>query len=425
MQRAGKYRNSQDLQINPGGLEINKNIVTIQLMKIMKYYSVLTLAAFLFMLPLNSHGQGHTLNIIYTGSISGELEPCGCSPKTDFGGVARLSGFLAAQGEGLSPYILIDAGNFSSKDTPQGRLKVDTMMRAFSLIKYDAVALMRNEQAFPEEFILPVVGKYDIPAISDSFRLKRTLSLKGGAVNINVSVDPAAGLEGRLNILLTDHPVSALKDIEGWDIIITSSGEELEGPAKSDSAIIVSGFPKGEKAGILALKVDDNGRVLASRQIWWPLGDEIEEDEKIRTVLNEYDTAVAELLKSSERPVPGTTYLGAAKCAECHQPFFESWKTTRHAGAFASLEDAGKGSDPECIICHAVGFGEKGGFFSMEATPELANVQCEECHGLDRGHIDDFSRPMRPVNETVCLKCHTKENSPDFNYPVYYEKIRH
>ena len=30
-----------------------------------------------------------TLNIVYTGGVAGELEPCGCSPKTDFGGVAR------------------------------------------------------------------------------------------------------------------------------------------------------------------------------------------------------------------------------------------------------------------------------------------------------------------------------------------------
>jgi hypothetical protein len=161
------------------------------------------------------------------------------------------------------------------------------------------------------------------------------------------------------------------------------------------------------------------------QQLWWPLGNEIVEDERIRSVLNDYDTEVAELLKASEKPLPGTTYLGVSKCAECHQPFVESWGTTRHAGAFASLEHVGKASDPECIVCHAVGFGEKGGFFSMETTPELANVQCEECHGLDREHLDDFSRPMRPVSEQVCLKCHTKANSPDFNYPAYYEKIKH
>jgi len=61
----------------------------------------------------------------------------------------------------------------------------------------------------------------------------------------------------------------------------------------------------------------------------------------------------------------------------------------------------------------------------MESTPELSNVQCEECHGLDRDHLKDYSKPMMPITEAVCLKCHTHENSPEFNYKIYYEKIKH
>ncbi|NOZ70255.1 MAG: hypothetical protein GXP46_13675 [Deferribacteres bacterium] len=67
----------------------------------------------------------------------------------------------------------------------------------------------------------------------------------------------------------------------------------------------------------------------------------------------------------------------------------------------------------------------EGGFYTIETTPGLANVQCEECHGVDREHIEDFSRPMKPVSESVCLRCHKKDNSPDFDYQRYLEKIRH
>ncbi|KPK02546.1 MAG: hypothetical protein AMK71_01975 [Nitrospira bacterium SG8_35_4] len=130
-------------------------------------------------------------------------------------------------------------------------------------------------------------------------------------------------------------------------------------------------------------------------------------------------------MKNAERPPAGTTYLGVSKCAECHEPYVESWTTTKHATAFASLKDVEKAGDPECIVCHAVGFGEKGGFYTIDTTPELANVQCEECHGLVTEHLNDFEKPMRPVTVQVCLKCHTKDNSPDFNYEVYLKKVMH
>ena len=100
------------------------------------------------------------LNIIYTGHINGELEPCGCSPKTDFGGFARLSGYLIEHRKELSPYILVDAGNFTQEDSPQGRLKAETALKSFSIIKYDAVALMKNETAFTDDFISPFIGMW-------------------------------------------------------------------------------------------------------------------------------------------------------------------------------------------------------------------------------------------------------------------------
>ncbi|NOZ70256.1 MAG: hypothetical protein GXP46_13680 [Deferribacteres bacterium] len=293
--------------------------------------------------------------------MNGKLEPCGCSPKTDYGGVARLAGYISRYGGELSPYLLIDAGNFTSQDTPQGRLQAEAMLKSFSIMKYDAVALLRNEKAFAEDFLSSLIRKYNIPAVSDSPPHPRTVTLRRGGINVNISISAVDYRKDALNIFLTDTPLPGPAGMGEWDIIINSSGEIQEEPLKVNGAIIVSGYPEGKRPGLLRLEIDTKGDITGFRHEWLRLGSNTEEDADVRNVLDDYDSRVAGLLKESGEPPGGTTYLGVEKCAECHQPFVESWQKTRHAKAFASLQQAGKGADPECIVCHTVGFGKEGG----------------------------------------------------------------
>ncbi len=392
---------------------------------IMKFILSLILIFTAILLPSAIHGQEQALNIIYTGSINGELEPCGCSPKTDFGGLARLSGYLAEHKNELFPFILIDAGNFTDQNTPQGKLKAEAMLKSYNIMKYDAVAFLNNEKAFPDGFFSAILSDNAIPAVSDSTLINQSLLIRRNGLDVSISVDPGNLRDKSLNILLTERPVSEAGLMKDWDVIITSSGETLNEPVTVNDAVILAGYPKGKKTGILTLTTGSEGGVRNFRHKWLSLGSDVKEDPRVRAILNNYDSKVADLLKESRKPPDGDTYLGVTRCAECHQLFEESWKKTRHAGAFKSLQQAGKSNDPECIICHTVGFGEKGGFYSMETTPELANVQCEACHGPDKDHVEDFSKPMKRVTEATCLKCHTKDNSPDFDYPVYLKKIIH
>lgn len=384
-----------------------------------------TLLFLIMLFPIGTYAQVRTLNVLYTGGVASELEPCGCSPKTDFGGVARRTSYLAEHRKMLSPYILIDAGNFLDKNTPQGRLKAEAMLKAFSIMKYDAVAFLKMEKEFPYSFFSGLLKKYNIPVISAMPQYRQSISIKHNTFHVNVSVNPKNYQKGKLNILLTDQPIPEIKHVKGWNIIILSSGEILEEPLKVNGTIIVSGYPKGERLGILTLQIDGGGEVLEFKHGWQNLGKDIKEDINVRKALKEYDAKVARLLKDDSKPSAEISNLGVSKCGECHQPFVESWKKTKHAGAFTSIERAGKSADPECIKCHTAGFGEKGGFYSAKTTPMLTNVQCEACHGPGREHLLDFSKPMQPVAEYVCLKCHTKSTSPDFNYPVYLEKIKH
>jgi len=390
----------------------------------MKRALLINLVLLTVLSPLTGHGQQRVLNILYTGSIQGELEPCGCSPKTDFGGLARLSGYISENKKSLSPYLLIDAGNFSGDDTPQGRLKTETLLKAYGVIGYDAVAFGKREKALQDNFPSPVSKENKVRVVADSPHYSRSVLINRNKLNIHISSNPESSEKGKINILLSDLPVSELREIKGWDIIINSSGELMEGPGRTGKTFMTAGYPKGKKLGILTLYFDRSGKITDFSHRWQPLGSNIKEDAAVRGVLNDYDSRVAMLLKEDIKPLTEVKYLGAERCAECHQPFVESWKKTKHASAISSLEHAGKSFDPECVICHTVGFGE-GGFYSMEATPGLANVQCEVCHGPGREHLADFEKPLNAITESVCLKCHTRDTSPDFSYKNYLEKVKH
>jgi len=407
---------------------MRKNSSIFEMIDIMRKCVLTCILILSVLLPAAASGSnvhGRSLNILYTGGLEGELEPCGCSPKTDFGGLARISGYISANKKTLSPYLLIDAGNFSGKDTPQGRLKAETLLQSFSAMKYDVIAVQKNEAEFTGNFISPLIEKFKIPVVSNSNHYKLSISKTKYALNVHVSADPGDIEQNQFNILLTDLPLSECKELRGWDVIINSSGEILEEPLSLNNTIIVTGYPKGKKLGILTLHIGVKGKTTEFKHRWQPLGNDIKEDKKIRQILNEYDVRVAALLKETERPRKDTSYLGIARCAECHQLFVDIWNKTGHARALLSLQNTGKASDPECLVCHTVGFGEEGGFQSITATPGLANVQCEACHGAGRDHLTDYYRPMGHVAEAVCSRCHTKDKSPDFNYKDYLEKIKH
>jgi len=385
------------------------------------------LLSFTALLPDDAFARDRVLNILYTGAIKGELEPCGCSPKTDSGGLTRLSGYISANKAALEPYLLIDAGNSMPEDTAQGRLKAEALIKSFGIIGYDAAAFLGRGK-LPEEFLSPLVKSRGIPAV---YANMPGIAVERGRLKINIGADPRRRRDGYLNILLTDIPAVEAKKIKGWDVIITSSGETLDepvkiaGPQKTDNMIIVSGYPRGEKLGVLTLKVDDKGRAAYASHRWQTLGRDVKEDPAVRSVLREYDEKVAGLLKDEEKKASSDgPYLGVAACAGCHQQFAESWSKTKHSGAFKTLEAVGKSKDPECVKCHVTGYAQDG-FFSMASTPGLANVQCEACHGRGREHARESSTPMPPIDKETCLKCHTQINSPEFDYKAYLERVRH
>ena len=61
-----------------------------------------------------------------------------------------------------------------------------------------------------------------------------------------------------------------------------------------------------------------------------------------------------------------------------------------------------------CLPCHTVGYGRPSGFVDIESTPQLANVQCESCHGPGSNHnLDPIGVPLTVNYSTaLCGECH-------------------
>lgn len=128
---------------------------------------------------------------------------------------------------------------------------------------------------------------------------------------------------------------------------------------------------------------------------------------------------------------PSPHYAGSQACLECHSPIVNTVTHTRHFGAFTNSSFVAQGgqTDASCLPCHTVGYGLPTGFASKSTTPQLANVQCENCHGPAGVHAanpeDPVTRPRVELAATVCGGCHNAQFVPGkvaaLHPPLYEE----
>ena len=121
----------------------------------------------------------------------------------------------------------------------------------------------------------------------------------------------------------------------------------------------------------------------------------------------------------------GAAYLTAPQCKSCHEVEYSIYENSAHAHAFETLVRENQDYNAECIRCHVTGFETPRGFVNARLTPEMANVQCEACHGNASQHVLAPDKPYGSVPPRTCFTCHTKENSPDFVFFKYWDMIKH
>lgn len=118
-------------------------------------------------------------------------------------------------------------------------------------------------------------------------------------------------------------------------------------------------------------------------------------------------------------------YVGVGKCKLCHPLQYKSWATTKHAQALSVLKE-NEAKDPKCLECHVTGYGKP-----QAEGADLANVQCEACHGAGSNYksmetMKDLAKAKAAglivPNEETCKACHN-ERSPFFKPPFNYQEM--
>jgi hypothetical protein len=263
------------------------------------------------------------------------------------------------------------------------------------------------------------------------------------------------------------------REFPQWNLVLAANGfgdgepaPEMIGPVR-----MLQVGENGKSAGVLALYPDDTVEPVRFELVTLD-GTRFADTPRMTALMQKYqDRLLEESVVTSSEPAihgSGAKFIGADRCGECHTTAYAIWKETPHSHAFESLDPVhrrkgherlhgvNRSFDPECLSCHVTGWNPKeyfrfdSGFLNEKfaATDEerklqslLAGNQCENCHGPGSRHVElidagDLEAAAREVRVTLdqardeasgksCRECHDLDNSPEFDFDSYWEKVKH
>lgn len=440
-----------------------------------------------------SEQLGPRLRLRISGNLEGRLEPCGCA-SGQLGGLARRAFYLQHDRD----YdLLLEGGNIAGDGTPLGREKLATALAVLDLHGYGVLGL--GEQDFLQplgDLSMYLQGFGLTPIASDLVETKPvtagetfpsklfrdhdgTPSARVASLVLRLPEGPArehfevrapeaswrAAMADcppeRMRLLLVHGTPGEARAAAAYtprpDLVIGVSPSMYEPPGQPEDVggvpVVFTGVRGRMILDVSLARRDNDGTPQITRyEVVQLAGSKTApgaaEDREARGMILEHRNQVKELglLESmaGQRPTPGDRrYVGSSVCADCHEEATKAWKGTKHAHAWATLEQAETGTRygwpvtayPDCVSCHVVGYGQVSGFVNPAKTPDLRDVGCEECHGPGNEHVDAYAAGlepkagekgfMGPVPSGTCQRCHDFEQSPGFDYSARWKKIEH
>jgi hypothetical protein len=407
------------------------------------------------------------------GDLRGFIAPCGCDPHTDLGGIKRIATLLTRELASHPSMLVLHLGNSVTLE-PQETHKNEFIQKALAQLSITVSLYNEGEILHPQELadlpyvlsnakkkgpfqILRRVGQYEFwgftwaESVENEVhtwaqfetlyhqewkktdpRLQRILLFSGPTTMLQAaSLHPWAlivsanthkyaeviGDEERQDpsrLIRLEHPFVRMVPLAGQGILRGGSLTLAEAP--SLSSLLHIGSP-GKENPLASLE-----RI----EVTW-LGPHYEDGSPLASLFATYEKEEADYFeKERERKKSQqlhSNFVGAETCKTCHSHAYEVWKGSHHGKAHATLQEKNKHHISECVGCHVVGFSQPGGFISVEDTPHLAGVQCENCHGPRKDHVSNPS--LKGEKTAPCTTCHTQPHSPSFSKSTYWERIKH
>ncbi len=235
-----------------------------------------------------------------------------------------------------------------------------------------------------------------------------------------------------------DEAVALVGAVPGIDFVVLGHDPQsrpLGEPRKVDSAVVLRATAQGQNIGELNLKLGADHHVAEWFNRIHIMDASYRDDPAVLKRIEAFDEENRKLqkelfarqeLRGDAKSPFGGHYLGVGACQSCHVKEFEVYTHTRHAHAYATLAAQFVHRDTNCVGCHVTGYGEPGGFEGVRqrgTAVDLIDVQCEACHGPGRDHARDGSYRAGAIKS--CVKCHTANDDPDFNFATDWPKIAH
>ncbi|MBN1515533.1 hypothetical protein JXA32_03080 [Candidatus Sumerlaeota bacterium] len=448
--------------------------------------------------------------VIFSGARFGELAPCECR-SLQYGGVDREATLLREFKREGAPQIRIDAGGFSAPlFTAHEHLKAEYVLRALARLDYRLVnagwsdlALglpMLREQSQAQGIELLSANIIDTETSKPAFTTFKTIDLPGDPParlllvpitdvypkdEFNTEEFYTENIRGKVKFL---DPAETARQIiqtqrrEGDIVVVLLFSDPSRSPIIMENMppvdLVMNGFhylgqPRESHIGPnrmvtagyrgrffqeMAITREAAGkaaRMAALTTVPVPSG--YAREANLTQLLDEYTSETIQRYrgknpaylaeyKPPEAYQPSNRYVGVRMCANCHEQEHTSWQATQHAHALETLREKKRHYDPDCLKCHTVGY-MQGGFYNLEKTPHLGDVQCEVCHGPGYLHTDERQRMLlqlalsRKTNqpgvqtykhrmrtafdESFCVQCHDVDNDSHFDFMQDIKSISH
>ena len=379
------------------------------------------------------------ITILHTNNTNGHLVPCGCPGDPAGGFPRRMTVIKKTKG----PILLLDSGDvFSPMKDKKIKSAIQEILKKFP---YDAIGIgdqeIINEVDFNKKYVSCNI-RYKGKTIGVPYIIKEIKGIKVGIFSaISEDVFRHAfrfypGLRDKIRIL---EPLKAIrsnlkkikkkanfiiflshlghefnkevaKKFKDIDLIIGGHSQILlEQPEKIGKTLIVSAGRNAENVGKITLSLDKKFKVVKYQYKLIRLDSKIKDDKEILRLAKKYESKI-----NMPEFIDSQIEESSESCMKCHKRQYKQWKKTRHSRAFKTLKK--KKKEFECVRCHAT--------FIFHRRKALKNVECLACHRTTFGHRYEH-RFMKSIGRFICMRCHNKERSPNFDFEKYYKKIKH